>query len=84
VVKARSSLYEYMEGRGGFGKVDLLASFALFDDDPGRINRIEEELRAVTPELLLETAREYLRKDNRTVLVVVPKAEAAAGERSGS
>jgi predicted Zn-dependent peptidase len=84
VVKARSSLYEYMEGLGGFGKVDLLASFALFDDDPGRINRIEEELRAVTPELLLETAREYLRKDNRTVLVVVPKAEAAAGERSGS
>ena len=28
---------------GGFGRADLLASFALFDDKPQEINEIEEE-----------------------------------------
>ena len=34
---------------------DLLASFALFDDDPGRINRLEQEFDAVTPALIQRT-----------------------------
>ena len=41
-------------------------SFALFDDDPGKINRLEDEFRKVTPELIQKTAREYLRPTNRT------------------
>ena len=45
LVKVRSQLYDKMEQFGGFGKADLLASFALFDDDPSRINKIEEEFR---------------------------------------
>ena len=53
-----------------FGLVDLLASFALFDDDPGRINRITEGFQQVTPELIRQTAQEYLRPGNRTVLEV--------------
>ena len=40
---------------------DLLASFALFDDDPAKINRLEAEFRKVTPELIQKTAQEYLR-----------------------
>jgi len=78
MVKLRSALYGEMEQFVGFGKVDLLASFALFDDDPGRINRLEDEFKAVTPELIQKTAREYLRPTNRTVLVLEPKAAPAA------
>ena len=31
-----------------FGRANLLAAFALFDDDPGRINTILGELEKVT------------------------------------
>src|SRR4029453_12253269 len=37
-VKLRSGLYDSMGSIGGFGLADLLASFALFDDNPARIN----------------------------------------------
>ena len=84
LVKARSSLYDAIEGTFGFGRADLLASFALFDDDPGKINRLEAEFRKVTPELMLKTAQEYLRPTNRTVLIVEPKASGSAAGPSGS
>lgn len=68
VTKARADFYaEWNAGRGE-GRADLLGQLALFDDDPERINRIDAELRGVTPALILETAREYLRPSNRTVL----------------
>ncbi|CAN5254648.1 pitrilysin family protein [soil metagenome] len=74
LVKMRSNLYETLGGFYGFGRADLLASFALFDDNPGRINSLEGEFRRVTPDVILRTAREYLRPTNRTVLTIVPKA----------
>ena len=73
-VKMRSSLYDEIEGLFGFGRANLLATFALFDDDPTRINRIEDEFARVTPELVQRTAQEYLRPTNRTILTVVPKS----------
>jgi zinc protease len=76
LVKMRSQLYDDIEGFFGFGRADLLASFALFDDDPDRINRLEDEFRKVTPQLLLTTAKEYLRPTNRTILTIEPKPEA--------
>ena len=72
VVKLRSRLYDYLTQLAGFGRADLLASWALFDDDPARINRLEAEFRKVTPEVLQRTAREYLRAGNRTILVIEP------------
>jgi predicted Zn-dependent peptidase len=69
LVKLRSELYGSVESFFGFGRANLLASFALFDDDPQRINRIEEEFRKVTPELVQRTAQEWLRPTNRTVLI---------------
>ena len=75
VVKTRSDLYDNIDSLFGFGRADLLASFALFDDDPGKINGLEGEFRKVTAELIQKTAREYLRPTNRTVLVIEPKAE---------
>jgi predicted Zn-dependent peptidase len=79
--KMRSGLYDIMEQLSGFGRLDMLASFALFDDDPGRINRLEAEFQKVTPELVQRTAREYLRPENRTVYTIVAgaKTSAAAG-----
>jgi zinc protease len=72
-VKMRSSLYNEIESIYGFGRADLLASFALFDDDPQKINRIESEFAKVTPALIQKTAQEYLRPTNRTILTIVPK-----------
>jgi predicted Zn-dependent peptidase len=69
-VKARAQLYDMIEGFFGFGRADLLASFALFDNDPTAINRLEGELMKVTPELIQKTAAEYLRPGNRTILTV--------------
>ena len=77
LVKARSDLYDTFGAQGGFGLMDILASFALFDDDPGKVNTLASQLEKVTPELLQKTAAEYLRPENRTVLVVEPKAATA-------
>jgi len=74
LTKIRASLYDLAGSSTRFGLVDLLASFALFDDDPDRINRIEAEFREVTPEMVQQVAREYLRATNRTVLVLDPGA----------
>jgi predicted Zn-dependent peptidase len=78
-VKLRSQLYGQLESFYGFGRADLLASLALFDDDPARINRLEAEFERITPEQLQATAREYLRPGNRTILVLEPGADAPAG-----
>jgi zinc protease len=73
-VKLLSSLYDYTSSLGGFGRADLLASFALFDNDPSRINNLVDEFRKVTPEQIQKAAREYLRSTNRTVLTIEPAA----------
>ena len=77
-VKMRSALYASTEQFAGFGRANLLASFALFDDDPGLINRLESEFDKVTPALVQKTAREYLRPTNRTVYVITPGKKDAA------
>lgn len=74
LVKFRSTFYDMTSGAMGFGRADLLAALALFDDDPGRINAIDEQMAKVTPALLQKTAQEYLRPTNQTVLCIVPKS----------
>jgi len=56
----------------------------LFDDDPKKINQIEQEFRKVTPALIQKTAQTYLSPENRTILVIEPKAEPPAAPKSGS
>jgi zinc protease len=70
ITKIRSALYDVAGSPTRFGLVDLLACFALFDEDPARINRLESEFRKVTPQLLRETARKYLAATNRTQLAL--------------
>jgi predicted Zn-dependent peptidase len=72
-VKLRSSMYDSMGQFGGFGLVNMLASFALFDDNPARINTLDAKFEQVTPGLVLKTAQEYLRPGNRTVIELEPK-----------
>ena len=77
IVKIRSSLFDAIDGYYGFGRADLLASFALFDNDPNKINELEANFKQVTPELIIRTAKEYLRPTNRTVLTVTPGEDPA-------
>jgi predicted Zn-dependent peptidase len=79
LTKVRTGLYDIVGSGSRIGLVELLASYALFDDDPARVNRIEDGFRAVTPELIQRVAREYLRSSNRTVLEVEPGAAAPGG-----
>ena len=74
LVKFRAQYYQSLTEFGGFGRADLMASFSLFDDRPQLINTIEDSLRKVTPELMRKTAQDYLRKTNRTILIVEPGA----------
>ncbi|MGH8195205.1 MAG: M16 family metallopeptidase [Woeseiaceae bacterium] len=75
-VKWRSGFYDTVTASLGFGRADLLASLALFDDKPQLINEFEAKILAVTPEEVQQAAREYLRPTNRTVLTL----EAGAGK----
>ena len=75
MVKLRSGFYDAVGGSTRFGTADLLASFALFDDDPARINRLESEFDAVTPALIQRTVRDYFRPTNRTILTIEPGAQ---------
>lgn len=72
--KMRSSLYSIVEEFSGLGKLDLLASFALFDNDPSKINQLEDGFAAVTADQVMKAANEWLRPTNRTVYVVLPGA----------
>lgn len=72
IVKIRSQLYDDIGGTFGLGRADLLCAFALFDDNPSRINTLEESFKEISPEIVKKTIDEYLIKTNRTVLTVNP------------
>ena len=65
-VNFRSSFLENLESRSGFGRADLLAALALYDDDPNRINTILADLDKVTTAEVQQAAKKYLVPSNRT------------------
>jgi len=69
-VRFRSNFYDQLEST--FGKANLLASFALFNDDPSRINQVLPAYDAVTAEQIQSAAKKYLVPDNRTAIDRVP------------
>jgi len=77
-IKWRSDFYNNVSATFGFGRADLLASLALYDDNPASINEFEAGMMNVTPEIIQKTAQEFLRSSNRTILVL----EAGAGEQN--
>ena len=84
MVKLRSDFYDQLSQFNGFGLADMLASFALFDDNPARVNDIESQFRKITPVLIQKTAQEYLRPTNRTVLAIEPGAATQNAESTKS
>ncbi len=74
-VRFRSSYYDGLETTGG--RANLLASFALFRDDPSLINRVLPLFDAVTAAQIQAVARKYLVPTNRTVIDRVPAMKEA-------
>ena len=77
----RSSFLDDMEGGGMplFGRANLLGVFALFDNDPGRINTILGELDKVTVDDVKAAAAKWLVPTNRTSIDSRPAAKPSAG-----
>jgi zinc protease len=78
--KMRSDLYGTIDGGGRVGLIDLLAVYALFDNDPDAVNRIEAGFAKVSPALIQKTAQEYLRSTNRSIYVIEPGAAQGAAK----
>jgi predicted Zn-dependent peptidase len=76
----RSAFLEEMEGgmMPRFGRANLLAAFALFDDDPRRINTILDELDKVTVEDVKAAAARWFVPTNRTSIDSRPAAKPTA------
>jgi predicted Zn-dependent peptidase len=72
----RSAFLEDMEGgfMPRFGRANLLAAFALFDDDPRRINTILDELDKVTIDDVKAAAGRWFVPTNRTSIDSRPAA----------
>ena len=57
----------------------LLSQYALFYDDPGLINTRADRIAAVTADDVQRVARQYLTRQNRTLVVTNPKPAAGRG-----
>ena len=78
-VKLKSEFYNAVDS--GFARADMLASLALFDDRPQRINEIEQKFADVTPALMKKTADDVFQTSNRTILQITPGAAAPAVQK---
>jgi hypothetical protein len=74
----KSSFVDRLEG---FGLADLLAAFALYDDDPGKINTILGELEKVSPSEVQAAAVKYLARSNRTSIDRRPVQKQSGGAK---
>ncbi len=81
--KLLSSLYDTLDGFYGVGKLDLLATFALFDDEPSRINDIEAAFERITPAMIQQTAKQYLTPQQRTIFTVLPESSTSSDSAQG-
>ncbi|MCC7179644.1 MAG: insulinase family protein [Acidobacteria bacterium] len=77
----RSSFLDEMDGgmMPRFGRANLLGVFALFDDDPGRINSILDEIEKVTVEDVKAAAARWFVPTNRTSIDSRPVAKPSQG-----
>ncbi len=78
----RSGFLDELESGGmpRFGRANLLAAFALFDNDPGRINTILGELDKVTVDDVKAAANRWLVPTNRTSIDSRPAAKPASAQ----
>ncbi len=76
-VKFRSDYFSMLEGGLGghmprYGLMHLLACFALFDDEPGRVNTVLDGFGEVTPAEAQRVAQKYLVAKNRSIVLRRP------------
>jgi predicted Zn-dependent peptidase len=81
----RSGFLENIEGgfMPRFGRANLLAAFALFDNDPRRINTILDELDKVTVDDVKAAAARWFVPANRTSIDSRPVAKPTAAAEGG-
>ena len=79
----RSGFLDEMESGGmpRFGRANLLGVLALFDNDPGKINTILDEIEKVTADDVKAAAARWLIPANRTSIDSRPAPKAAGGDR---
>jgi len=82
----RSSFLENVEGGGlpRFGRANLMAAFALFDNDPSRINTILDELDKVTVADVKAAAARWFVTTNRTSIDSRPAPKPTADPNGGA
>ncbi|HXG34831.1 MAG TPA: pitrilysin family protein [Bryobacteraceae bacterium] len=64
--------------RSTLSRAILIGQYAVYYNDPGLINTIEEKVNRITKSDLQRVAQTYLKDTNRTVVITVPKAASAA------
>jgi len=82
LLRARSSVRRAAVGSrtSSLGRAIRLADDAVMFNDPGRINTLPETRMAVTSAQIQQAIKAHLKNANRTVIVTVPAARAAAGQ----
>jgi predicted Zn-dependent peptidase len=83
LIKLRSDIYDSLGDGNRIALVDMLATLALFEDNPERVNSLLEPFEKVTPEMIQKVANEYLRQTNRSVIELRP-GEAPADDTATS
>jgi zinc protease len=76
---ARSSFVSSVQST--LSRAILLSEYAMFHDNPGLINTRADKIAAVTAQDVQRVARQYLTRENRTVVITNPKA--ATGSQGG-
>ncbi|MBV9494039.1 MAG: insulinase family protein [Acidobacteria bacterium] len=66
----RSNLYDQLESSSG--RAHILATLALFRDDPASVNKLLAPFETVTQEQVQEAAKRWMVPENRTVIDRVP------------
>jgi zinc protease len=59
-------------------RANALGYYAVYYDDPGLINSVQEKIFKVSKDDLQRVANTYFKESNRTVVATLPKAKAAA------
>jgi predicted Zn-dependent peptidase len=79
--KARSTARRTLVGslQSSLSRAILLSQYALFYNDPGLINTRADRIAAVTADDVQRVARQYLTRQNRTVVVTTPRSPAGRG-----
>jgi predicted Zn-dependent peptidase len=81
IEKARASARRALVGglQSSLQRAVLLSQYALFYNDPARVNTSAQRIAAVTAADVQRVARQYLTTENRSVVVTVPKPAAGRG-----